>query len=706
MKARRIRHAAWIASGLLVGSFAPGAAAPSAAEPADSAPATTASQPAPVSHRSLPPDPYAIIGRSVLRTPPLAVGVSARSHGTPEPLGSLLDEANEDPGSALARLKDPEDPAAAAPGAELVAAVLELRVAARPDLGEAQLRLRAARDAAPFPALDAWVDLELARAELLVGLFPETAASARRALESIEGRGYRDALQEDGELLQAEALYLAGRPDLARPFYRRLSSARELAVRAAARLRRIDLAFDRGEPADGYDEALPDVAEHGIDVRPWWPRAAEAAIRADQPSVAEAWLTKFLEESPPSDLAALAELRLSDLLALRGEIGPASERLEAIAAGNEGAPIGALADVRLAILEFASGEPDAATDLLATAGASPHVPVAAYAHAVRGRAALQRGHLDEAFRELARASRAGTANPQASETHADLERTVASAVAASYEKDGCPRLVLRLAVRRAHLMKVLDEPEPFLRLGACFEQIGLDETAREVYRSIPRAFGPRVVGAVALPLARTSLATGESVATRTRALAQAVRPDSPSEWRLLLAKSSLAAGEPGPAAEVLTRLVGSDDALGRDPRNLRLLARAALDGGSSPKSIDLLDRRIVALADGVRAVDAESLADAALLTATARRRAGDARRARALYAVAAEHLPQGWRLAEAEYWLARLDDGAGRLDAGRAIEPGGRPEVARMARLVEQARAVVRMRRLYGISAPEPEATP
>ena len=702
MKARWILSAAWLASGLLVGSIAPAAAATSDAESAPSASAATASQP------SLPPDPYRIIGRAVLRTPPLAVGVSARSHDTPEPLGSLLDEANQDPGAALARLQDPEDPAAAAPGSELVAAVLELRVSARPDLGKAQLRLRAARDAAPFPALDAWVDLELGRAELLVGLFPEAAASARRALEAIEGRGYRGTLQEDGELLQAEALYLSGRPELARPFYRRLSFAREPAVRAAARLRRIDLAFDRGEAGDGYHEALTAVADHGIDVRPWWPRAAEAAIRAGQPSIAETWLTNFLEESPPSDLAALAELRLSDLLAMRGEVGPASERLEAIAAGNEGSPIAALADVRLAILELAAGEPDAATRLLGAAGASPHVPVAAYAHAVRGRAALERGRIDEAFRELARASRAGAANPQARETHADLERAVAAAVDASYQKGGCPRLVLRLAVRRAHLMEVLDEPGPFLRLGACFEKIGLDATAREVYRSIPRAFGPRVVGAVALPLARTSLATGESVATRTRALAQAVRPDSPSEWRLLLARSSLAAGEPGPAAEVLTRLVGSGDALGRDPRNLRLLARAALDGGSSPKSIDLLDRRIVALADGARAADAEPLADAALLTATARRRAGHRQRARALYAVAAEHLPQGWRLAEAEYWLARLDDGAGKLDAGRAIEPGGRPEVARMARLVAQARAVVRMRKLYGLSAPtsEPEATP
>jgi tetratricopeptide (TPR) repeat protein len=242
-------------------------------------------------------------------------------------------------------------------------------------------------------------------------------------------------------------------------------------------------------------------------------------------------------------------------------------------------------------------------------------------------------------------------------------------------------------------MEIADAPEPFLRLAGCFEEIGLPHEAVRLYRKIPRVFGPAAAGRVALPLARASLAAGDVVSTRSRALANASYPGAEPEWDLLLAESSLASGEAALAQGVLARLVRADAAAGREPRTLALLARAALASEPSAATLGLLDAAL----EGIRPAPgrpAHDLGEALLLTATLHRRVGSAERALALYRRSLELLPAGFRRAEAAYWLARLGGEAVPIE----VADGQAPEA--LARLVESAQLVQRLNRRLGASPP------
>jgi len=633
-----------------------------------------------------PPDPFEMLGRWGSAPAPL-VDAALLAAEPLAPWVSLLDEARSDPGAALARVRDRKDPAAGLPGREAIAAALALRIAAPADRIVRREALRAERVKLTGTKLAPWIALELARAELRIGWTPEAAASAHRARADGEVVGYGESFLDAADLLRAEALLGARRFDQARPLYERLASSPADVLRDAAALRRLDLRFERGEPVE-YDEALNRVAQHGIDVSGWAPRAAEAALRAGHLSTAEAHFAEFLAASPPSRTSALAKIRLGDLLAHRGDTRRARECWVDVETEHAGRPLGRLAGIRIAGLDLEAGEADKAHARLLEASSSSHARVSAWANAVRGRAALAAGRIDEAFVALGRASRLGDANPVAVRTRTDLERTVEAAVEASYRDDGCPALVLRLAVRRVHLLEILRAPGPFLRLGACYEALGLHETAHGLYRSIPRIHGPQVAAEVALPLARSGLASGDVRATRTRALAYAVQPDAPAEWTRLLAEASVAAGEPGPAAEVLASLVRNHEEMARDPRVLRLLARTAIDSGVGLEIHSLVEQQLGSLPEGLEPAAGEAAGDAALLVATALRRAGETARALALYEQASARLPQGWRLAEARYWLAR----GGRTGAAHEFDPTSSPGAGELVRLVDHAHALVALR--------------
>jgi len=452
-----------------------------------------------------------------------------------------------------------------------------------------------------------------------------------------------------------------------------------------------------------YAARLESLAEHGVNTRPWWARAGEAALRGGNVSDAERWLAKFLEEAAAdSPAAAAAGIRLADLLAARGEVEEARERLDAIAALHEAAAVGLLARIRISALDLASGDATVAMEQLRLAGAASHPGIAAYANAVLGRAALERGRIDEAFSALGRASRLGAANPLPHQISEDLRRSLDAAIAESEDgkAGGCPQLVLRLAVRRAHLMEISQRPEPFVRLGACYEEIGLYETAAELYRSIPRRFGPAAVTQVALPLARATLAMGQFADTRTHALANAAHSESDPQWLLLLAEASLEAQEPKPALAVLAPRVAAGGAVASEPRALALLAQAALEVEPSPETTQLLDDTLVKALAGAEGQAADSLAESGLLAATLRRRAGELGRARVLYRLAVERLPPGWRRAEASYWLVRLGD---EFEAPEIAPQEAGPGAAALVRLTDHARMVRRLQRRYGI--PPADAT-
>ncbi|MFQ5417009.1 MAG: tetratricopeptide repeat protein [Myxococcota bacterium] len=647
---------------------------------------------------ALPPDPYAIISRSLLQTPPLNMTELTPPVSVAKPLRQIFGIARGDPGAALARLRDPSDPASGVAGADLVAAVFEARLAVdRENLRVARWRLRSALNGRAVASLRAFASLELARAELALGLDPEAAASARRAVR--DAHGEHDAFSDAARLVQAEALHQSGRGERARVLYDRLLRSTSPRIVAAAALRRADTDFDLGRPVPDYETLLADVAALGVDPRPWAPRASESAIRSGDLESAERWLVRFTDGGAASRVQAAAAIRLADLEVARGETLRARERLESVEALHRNEAVGALAGVRLVALGLLEGDGSAATKRLFAAAESPQPSVAAYANALLGRRLLEQGQLDESIRALGRASRSAS-NPVAEQTTADLVSALRAAVSDSQDGD-CSRLLMRLAIRRTHLMEIVSDPDPFLRLGACFEEIGLHATAMEIYRSLARALGPVAAEPISLPLARSSLAVGEIAAAHARALAHAPDPESSPEWRFLLVRSSLASGEQGPALEVLVRLVRSDSPQLDPSETLALLARTALEFDPSPATIQLLDEKLSALSAEPREGDEDAAGEAALLTATMQRRSGNVKRARVLYRMATEILQDGWRRTEAAYWLGRL--GGDAEAASEVFEVSAAdPATAQMARLGESALAVARLNSRLGM---RPRAT-
>jgi hypothetical protein len=631
-----------------------------------------------------------VISRSLLRTPHVDV-----TEFTPV-LGRVLGIVGHEPGStstfkgAASRHESN--------GTALATAALDARIAANPgDLRQARQRLRLALNENVAQRLQLPARLELSRAELELGLHPEAAASA--VLVVRESRNKPDSLIEGAQWLLAEALYLAGRGDRALEHYHRLSRSGAPRFASAAALRLADIEFDRNREVPDYGERLAEIANHGVDPRPWAPRAAESAIRSGDLEAAESWLLRFLADASDSRVQGAAAIRLADLESTRGERQGARARLEAVETMHRGTPLGALAAVRLVELGLLE-DPGEQLARLRAAARSPHPSVSANANALLGRLLLDLDRVDESVQALIRASRSA-ANPTPERTSGDLARALDALTLESQSID-CAALLVRFAVRLDHLIEHVVTPEPFLRLGACYEEIGLPATAMKIYRALARAQGPATAGAIALPIARSSLAVGDVAAAHTRALGHAPIPDVTPEWQVLLARSSLAGGDREAALQVLKRLVETRSPKSTRPATLALLARTAVDADPDATIVALLDAKLASPPPVFSDEEAYALGEAALLTATLQRRSGNVERAVALNTLAAEWLPEGWRRKEAGYWLERL--GGGTEASSATFE--NMEATPLVARLWANARRIRLLRdRLVENTAPEQVAT-
>ena len=485
----------------------------------------------------LPPSPYDILQSTDLETPVIDALAFCRPRGLDASADSVLDHARRDEWQP-AREKLAERVAEMLrPGPELfiLDAVLEARTAEERSEwleAEAMLRDRLLRD--ELAAHDFCLRMELARILLFLERESEAAAQLRRAERATE-------TEDPGPAARTQSRSLGPRFSIARA---NASMPISDSVRWRSRamldspprrgLRLTDLSFDAGkvdQVSVEYEALLPRAAAFGGSTVGWALRAAEAAIDGGHLERGLRWIERFLESGPRRDARDAAEIRLADLDVRFDDPMGARKRLSAVVARRRDDRLGSLAAVRAIDLGVAAGSSDDRIGLLLRVLREQRRGVRRYALGVLLRELQQRDDYDGALAVATRLAYEGVdpiVTPGFEAMLDGLLREVTSTETAL----ACGDLVRALGGRYGILIERASHPEPFVELGLCFEEIELPWLAVKVYRTVTRRFGIRGAESVTLPLARSSLAIGESELARRVATA-ALEDPGPDEaaWR-------------------------------------------------------------------------------------------------------------------------------------------------------------------------------
>ncbi len=488
------------------------------------------------------------------------------------------------------------------------------------------------------------------------GLLPEAAGAARWA--RVLAGSNAPAIRAGSEFLRAEALRASGRVEEAAGIYRSLRDDPSPRLSRAARLRLADQAFEAGHfeaARSAYEELLPSADELGSNPAPWAVRAAEASLATGDAEAALHWLESALASSNDASIAEQIRLRTAEILATTDRSADAREGLVALAAsGSDG--VAALAAVRLVELDGFAAVSDLKAHLEPALRPS-HPRLAAWSRLVLARGQLAANELEESLDSLTRLlvdSHAASYEAQISDTLDEvLDRTTDAAV----EQDPCARQIEILGWRRDLLSRRARRPDALVLLGRCYSEFGLTSQAIELYRTVVKRFGTEGAEAVALPLARSSLAFGDlalaEVTARER-LRLAEESESPERdaWRRLLAEIHLAAGRPRQALELLESFVGLGGGGGPRAEDVAMISEAIAVLPADRASRELLGVTLSNASDSERRAHPELFGRAALVAAHLHRHAGDLDRAQRLYDEAWQLLPQGPRSDQAAYWRA------------------------------------------------------
>lgn len=595
---------------------------------------------------AFPERPDAIVGPSLLHTP--AIDATSLCPGFPSEHAAAR-FLTVTPGDALIELSGPR-PGLGPRLAPLLRAALGARLADTDETRrEARLALRGLLGDESDPALSRCGWLELARLELAMGLNPEAAAAATRARRlgtaDPDAGAARDA-NESADFLLAEALYLGGSTERTIGAYLALVLSDDPRRAAAARLRLADLRFDHGERADAlpdYEVLLERAEVFGADALAWGGRVVEAAIAAGEYEAAQSWLERL--GAGTGGAAPGFTIRLADVLVSRQDPGAARSVLAAFESRDAESAHAALARLRLfdwGLEGTSDGEARASLEREIERATLPGI--ASYARFLLAHRELARPDLDAAMPLLVRVAYDASVPGLAELARVALGETLRTAAAEVTDDAGCPRLIERLADRQYHLLRTASDPEPFQRLGLCYERYRLPLAALELYRSLARRFGARVAGDVALPIARTSLAAGE--VTKARAAAELTVASGQARdpgWQRLVADARIAGGEARSAIAPLTEIVVA---------NPNSDAVVPLSQTATPEESDAPAR--AALHRSLRGVPANrSRAVASLVAADLLRRSGEVGPARALFQNSQQELDGPLRTA-ARYWSRRL----------------------------------------------------
>lgn len=518
--------------------------------------------------------------------------------------------------------------------------------------------------------------LELARVLLLLSRESEAAAQLSR-VEDLLGELDRPSPHGDEVAFwRAEILYRTGDAFDAHLAYRKLAKIGNARLALAARLRLTDLSFDAGRIKDvstEYEALLPRAPAFGASITGWALRASEAAIDVGNLERALRWIERFLEAGPPRDSRDAAEIRLADIDVAFEDPLRARKRLSTITGRRRGDPIGALASIRAIALGVSSSSPDRRLDVLLKAVREQRRGVRRYALGVLMGELAHRGDLDGALAVATRLAYEGIDPVVTPGFGTQLDELLSRAASKSREVGGCRELVRALGGRYGILIERASSIEPFARVGACFEEMELPWLAATVYRTIARRFGVRGAQAVALPLARSSLAIGELTLARSVASASLEQGEGEAAaWKAILVEADFLEGRLDEAVTGAREILDSSDVEAERGKLLRMMARSLEARG------DIDDARFIAerVPDWIARTPRDSLAranmlEAAMLSAHALRAAGHGAEATALYRTVDEFAKPSALRSSARFWLGL----AGEPDARGGSAWGDDPNV-------------------------------
>lgn len=518
--------------------------------------------------------------------------------------------------------------------------------------------------------------VERARLLMLLERVPEAGAQLRRVERTLDARDPWDrARLAEVAFGRAEMLYLAGRRFDAHIAYRKIAREQNPRLALAARLRLTDLSFDAGKVEQvsvDYESLLPRATAFGASVEGWALRAAEAALDAGDAMRALRWLERHAQVTVDREAQDVAEIRHADLEVRLGDPVAARKRLAGVVRRQGEAPIGSLAAVRAVDLGIFDGDPDAGLDAVAHVVQRQRAGLRRYAMGVLMRALAERGAFDEAVAVATKLAFDGVDGVVVPDYTANLDRLLARVLEPG--EQACSRAVRALGGRYGILIERSSAIAPFARLGECFEEMELPWLAVPVYRTISRRFAAEGASAVALPLARASIATGDASLARNMAeaaLAEA-SPDALA-WQAILAEVDYREGRTAVAVKRTRALLDA-------PRLGLLRGRVVLGMARSlAKSGSVEDARLLAeripdwLADGdgePQNGDRVRLLEAGLLTAHALRGKGAWAPAFEVYGALERSAEAGPLRSSARFWLglARKRNGDGGRAWGEEIE--------------------------------------
>jgi hypothetical protein len=627
----------------------------------------------------LPPSPYDILRSRDLETPVL----DAVAYCVPERLDPAVDPVLEqaDVGEWRAAREILEDWARGLdrPGDALIVldGVLVARLADdRREWLAAEDRLRELVGRESLAPQELCLRMELARVLMLLSRESEAAAQWTLAERVLEEREAPERRRDEIAFGRAEILYRTGKPFDAHLAFRKLSKSKSPRIAAASRLRLTDLSFDSGKiehVSVEYEALLPRVAAFGGSTAGWALRAAEAALDVGELERSLRWIEHFLDESDSRDARDAAEIRLADLDVAFDDALRARKRLSSLSGRRRGDEIGTLASTRAIDLGISQGSPEQRIEVLLRAVRDQRRGVRRYALGVLMGELAHGGDLEGALSVATRLAYEGVDPVVTPNYRSELDVLLARATAGELDEETCHDVIRALGGRYGILIERASKIDPFVSVGECFERVELPWLATAVYRTVTRRFGALGAQSVALPLARSSLSSGE-VALARRVAEASLSDPGPEEdfWRAVLAEADFIESRFEEAAKGLRVVLDSPRLAPHRGKLARLLA-LTIEPPDRSRDAAFLAQRLPSwledsgLAPGARA----AMVEAALLAAHAQRQAGWERAARDLYRVVDRHAAAGPLRSSARFWLGLA---GGTKSTGESVW-GANPEV-------------------------------
>lgn len=523
--------------------------------------------------------------------------------------------------------------------------------------------------------------LELARILLLLDRASEAAAQLTVAERESEKQNFLGRSLEAIAFMRAEVLYDRGLRFDAHLAYRKIAKEADPRLAAAARMRLTDLSFDAGkvdQVSREYEALLPRANAFGGDARDWALRAAEAALDAGEASRSLRWIEFFLDSDPDVDARDAAQIRLADLDVHFDDPLSARKRLKTVSGRRQGDRLGAVAAVRGIDMGIAAGSPDQRVEVLLRVVREHRRGVRRYALGVLMRELDQRGDLDGALAVATRLAYEGVDPVVTPRFEADLARILGH-VTESFTQVSCGEIIRMLGGRYGILIERSERPDPFEKVGLCFEELELPWLAVGVYRTITRRFGTQGTSGITLPLARSSLATGETALARRVAEAALEEPDEDEQaWRAVLAEANFVEGRFEEASTSMRKILDAPNIGAARGKLARMLALSLSRPESSAASITAPDPTLGFLArrlpDWLAAKEVaprarENLIEAAILTAHAHRRAGRPNGAAKLYQLVNRYAEPGAMRSSARFWIGLQQAGSAAEDSVWGEDP-------------------------------------